>query len=106
MNAVVTRPGDHPASRFGIRPTRRVVAPEVRRRRRVQLTWALLVLNVMTFFPGAPHLLRATFATRLAERGVDVRTIQDLLGHTNLNTTQRYVAVTDERRRAAVAVLD
>jgi site-specific recombinase XerD len=53
-----------------------------------------------------PHLLRATFATRLAERGVDVRTIQDLLGHTNLNTTQRYVAVTDERRRAAVAVLD
>ncbi|MFD7158647.1 O-antigen ligase family protein [Kribbella sp. NPDC059898] len=40
-----------------VRPTRRVVAPEVRRRRRVQLTWALMVLNVMTFFPGAPHLL-------------------------------------------------
>jgi hypothetical protein len=45
------------ASRIGLRPTRRVVAPEVRRRRRIQLVWGLLVLNVMTFFPGAPHLL-------------------------------------------------
>ena len=44
-------------TRIGIRPTRRVVAPEVRRRRRVQLVWAMLVLNVMTFFPGSPHLL-------------------------------------------------
>jgi hypothetical protein len=45
------------ATRIGFRPTRRVVLPEVRRRRRVQLVWGLLVLNVMTFFPGAPHVL-------------------------------------------------
>lgn len=45
------------ATRIGRRPTRRVRAPEVRRRRRVQLVWALLVLNVMTFFAGAPYLL-------------------------------------------------
>ncbi|MGW1342870.1 hypothetical protein ACWCOV_17605 [Kribbella sp. NPDC002412] len=45
------------ATRIGRRPTRRVVAPEVRRRRRVQLVWGLLVLNVMTFFAGAPYLL-------------------------------------------------
>ena len=45
------------ATRTGLRPTRRVVLPEVRRRRRVQLVWGLLVLNVMTFFPGAPQLL-------------------------------------------------
>ncbi|MEU4601873.1 hypothetical protein AB0F43_02720 [Kribbella sp. NPDC023972] len=44
-------------TRIGLRPTRRVVTPEVRRRRRVQLVWGLLVLNVMTFFPGSPHLL-------------------------------------------------
>ena len=44
-------------TRIGIRPSRRVVAPDVRRRRRVQMVWALLVLNVMTFFPGSPHLL-------------------------------------------------
>ncbi len=53
-----------------------------------------------------PHVLRATFATRLAEAGVDVRTIQELLGHSNLNTTQRYVAVTDERKRSAIRALD
>jgi hypothetical protein len=57
MTTVATRLGTQLATRLGHRPTRRAVAPEVRRRRRVQLAWALLVLNVMTFFPGAPHLL-------------------------------------------------
>jgi len=57
MTTLTTRLSGRLATRLGHRPTRRVVAPEVRRRRRVQLTWALLVLNVMTFFPGAPHLL-------------------------------------------------
>ncbi|WP_344210935.1 hypothetical protein [Kribbella sancticallisti] len=36
---------------------RRIVAPERRRRRRVQAVWGLLVLNVLTFFPGSPHIL-------------------------------------------------
>jgi hypothetical protein len=57
MTTVVTRLGGQLTTRLGGRPTRRVVAPEVRRRRRVQLTWTLLVLNVMTFFPGIPHVL-------------------------------------------------
>ena len=57
MTTIATRLGTHLSTRLGPRPTRRVVAPEVRRRRRVQAVWALLVLNVMTFFPGAPHLL-------------------------------------------------
>jgi hypothetical protein len=57
MTLLTTRLGNQLATRLGPRPTRRVVAPEVRRRRRVQLTWALLVLNVMTFFPDAPRLL-------------------------------------------------
>ena len=43
--------------KLGAAVGRRPVAPERRRRRRVQLVWALLVLNVMTFFPGAPHIL-------------------------------------------------
>jgi len=57
MTTIATRLSGQLATRLGSRPTRRVVAPEVRRRRRVQAVWALLVLNVMTFFPGAPHLL-------------------------------------------------
>jgi hypothetical protein len=57
MTTIATRFGTQLTTRLGHRPTRRVVAPEVRRRRRVQLAWALMVLNVMTFFPGAPHVL-------------------------------------------------
>lgn len=52
-----------------------------------------------------PHKFRATFATNLLERGVDIRTVQDLLGHADVSTTMRYLAVTDERKLAAVAVL-
>jgi hypothetical protein len=36
---------------------RRIVSPERRRRRRVQAVWGLLMLNVLTFFPGSPHIL-------------------------------------------------
>lgn len=43
----------------------------------------------------SPHRLRHTFATRLINLGVPVTTIQHLLGHTNLNTTQRYAHVAD-----------
>ena len=57
MTTTATRLSSQLTTRLGTRPTRRVIAPEVRRRRRVQAVWALLVLNVMTFFPGAPHLL-------------------------------------------------
>jgi site-specific recombinase XerD len=44
-----------------------------------------------------PHRFRRTFASGLAARGMDVQDIQRLLGHTNINTTMRYVYISSEK---------
>ncbi len=55
---------------------------------------------------GAPsHSGRRSFITKLAHAGISPKVIMELAGHRNLSTLQRYIAVTDEMKRAAVEVL-
>ncbi|MBI3439223.1 MAG: site-specific integrase [Proteobacteria bacterium] len=53
-----------------------------------------------------PHDFRHTFASQLAEKGVGLHEIKELLGHTSIRSTERYAHLTQERLHAAVALVE
>jgi len=52
------------------------------------------------------HDLRHSFASRLIEKGVDIETLRDLLGHHSITVTERYIHSSDDRKRKAVELLN
>jgi site-specific recombinase XerD len=72
----------------------------------VQRCWKTAVRRAGCNKPAGTHCLRHTFATELLEAGIDLLTIQKILGHTSLRTTANYTHVRRDHLQATCEVLD
>jgi len=64
------------------------------------------IIKRKSLYGVSPHMLRHTFATKIVSEGNDIRVAQDLLGHASMKTTEIYLHVAEDEKRAAIKSID
>jgi site-specific recombinase XerD len=80
--------------------------PDRGHQRRESISGTIKETMIRAGVPGSAHSLRHWFGTALVEAGVDLRTVQTLMRHQNLATTEIYTKVSQERRADAINTLN
>ncbi|MBT8130561.1 MAG: integron integrase [Gammaproteobacteria bacterium] len=95
-----------PSSKLSTCPRTKVIRRHHMDEKAIQRSMKQAVHRVGIAKPASPHTLRHSFATHMLENGYDIRTVQELLGHSNVKTTMIYTHVLNRGGRGVRSPLD